>query len=113
MNYKHDEITIEQPVAGRYQISGFRAGSVYIPDVGTLAPPQMVDLAMSPDLAEALRAVLDDYQPEVDAKTASERASALEHVGALESEVATLKEALAKSEGALAEAAAAKKGGAK
>ncbi len=64
MNYKHDTITIEQPVAGRYQISGFRAATVYIPDVGNLAPPQMVDLAMSPDLADALRAVLDDYQPE-------------------------------------------------
>lgn len=70
MNYKHPEITIEQPAKDRYQITGFRAGSVFIPEVGTLAPPQMVDLAMSPDLADALRAVLDDYQPESSQDTA-------------------------------------------
>lgn len=63
MNYKHDSITIEQPVPGRYQVTGFQAGSVFVPDVGWLAPPQIVDLAMTPDLADALRAVLDDYQP--------------------------------------------------
>lgn len=63
MNYKHEEITIEQPIPGRYQITGFRAASVFIPEVGTMAPPHAIDLPMTPDLADALRAVLDDYQP--------------------------------------------------
>lgn len=62
--YKHDSIEIDCPVPGRYQITGFRAATVFIPDVGHLAPPQQVDLAMTPDLADALRAVLADYQPE-------------------------------------------------
>jgi len=63
MNYTHPSITIEQPVPGRYQITGFQAGTVFIPEVGYLAPPQIVDLAMTPDLAAALRAVLDDFEP--------------------------------------------------
>jgi hypothetical protein len=72
MNYKHDTITIEQPVPGRYQITGFQAGSVYVPDVGWLASPQIVDLAMTPDLADALRAVLDDFQPPIEPEPESE-----------------------------------------
>ena len=70
MNFKHDEIEITQPAPGRYQITGYRAMTVYIPDVGNLSPPQIVDLPMTPDLADALRAVLDDYQPGVPAPVA-------------------------------------------
>ncbi len=63
MNYQHDEIEIAQPAPDRYVITGFRAMSVYIPDVGNLSPPQSIDLPMTDDLATALRAVLEDYQP--------------------------------------------------
>lgn len=61
MKYKHDTITIEKPVPGRYQIAGFRAHTVYVPDQGHLSPPMLIDLPMTVDLAEALEAVLDDY----------------------------------------------------
>ncbi len=65
MNYENEDgITIETPVPGRYTITGFRSATVYVPDVGHLAPPPNIDLPMSPAIAAALRAVLDDYEPE-------------------------------------------------
>jgi len=56
-------MTIEVPAPGRYQITGLQVPSIYVEDVGWLAPPQSIDLPMTPDIADALRAILDDYQP--------------------------------------------------
>jgi hypothetical protein len=63
MNHKHHSITIEQPAPGRYVITGFPAASVYIEDVGTLAPPPNIDLPMSDDLAEAILAIINNWKP--------------------------------------------------
>lgn len=55
-------IEIEQIAPGRYVIKGFSAGSIYIPDVGNLAPPAQIDLPMTANLAAALRSVIADFE---------------------------------------------------
>lgn len=60
--YKHESISITTPVPGRYVVTGFRAGTVYVPEVGHLAPPQQIDLPMTDDLADALLAVIADFR---------------------------------------------------
>ena len=66
MKFEHTNIEITEPAPDRYVITGFPAASIYIKDVGNLAPPQTIDLPMSPDLADALEAILADYRPAQD-----------------------------------------------
>lgn len=54
-------VKIECPAPDRYVITGFRAASVFIPQVGTLAAPDQIDLPLNDDTAPAVQAALDDY----------------------------------------------------
>jgi hypothetical protein len=67
-------IKVETPAPGRYVITGFTASGVFIPGVGTLAPPDRIDIPMNDDTADAVQAIVADYRASKEAALAEQNA---------------------------------------